>query len=178
MSIVARRYAQALMNLAVQAKDVEGTAQALDELADSMAAAPPLQSFLAEPKVAPATKEAVVQELLAKAGLPPLVNTFVRFITRKRRIGLLEEIRTAFHDLVDERMGRASAWVTAAAELSVAQQEALRARLQALTGKQIRLRVQVDPGILGGVVARVGSTVWDASLRNQLNRMQDSIVNG
>lgn len=176
MSIVARRYAQALMNLAAKGNEVEATMAALDEVADSVAGSAELQAFLAEPKVALATKEDVVAELLKKAGVPTLVNTFVRFVTRKRRVELLQDIRSEFHDLADERMGRANARVTVAAELSAQQQEALRNRLQELTGKQVQLRVQVDPTILGGIVARVGSTVWDTSLRDQLNRIEQSIA--
>ncbi|HKI97091.1 MAG TPA: ATP synthase F1 subunit delta [bacterium] len=178
MSVIARRYAQALMNLAVKAKAVEPTAAGLDEVADSVAGSPELQALLEEPKVALADKEAVIVALLDKTQAPTLVATFVRFITRKRRAGLLDDIRSEFHDLADERMGRASADVTVASALSTDQEQALRERLQALSGKEIKLRVQIDPGILGGVVARIGSTVWDGSLRNQLTQIHQSIAQG
>jgi F-type H+-transporting ATPase subunit delta len=179
MSIVARRYAQALMNLAGQPKQIEPVAVALDEIADAISGSAELQAFLSEPKVALSAKEAVVEQLLAKAGPPPLVRTFVRFVTRKRRIELLDEIRREFHELADERSGRAKAVVTVAAQLSAPQQTALRERLSALTGKKdVQLDVRVDPNILGGLVARVGSTVWDSSLRNQLSRIQQALVKG
>ena len=178
MSIVGRRYAQALMNLAVRGKAVEATAAGLDELADSVAASPALQALLEEPKVALAAKEAVMGGVVGRAELPPLVATFVRFVTRKRRIGLLGDIRAEFHDLADERMGRGQADVVVAATLTAGQGQALRSRLQALSGKEVQLRVQVDPGILGGVVARIGSTVWDGSLRNQLNQIHQFIAKG
>jgi F-type H+-transporting ATPase subunit delta len=176
MSIVARRYATALMNLAARDRQVEAVAAGLNELADLLVESEPLRAFLSEPKVALATKEAVVADLLNKVQVPPLVNTFVRFLTHKRRIVLLDEIRAEFHDLADERMGRANADVVVATGLTDAQQDALRSRLQSLTGKEVRLRVQVDPDILGGVVARIGSTVWDSSLRNQLDRIEQTIA--
>jgi F-type H+-transporting ATPase subunit delta len=176
MSIIARRYAQALMNLAVKADQVADAAKALDEVADNVAGSERLQAYLAEPKVALSAKEAVISEMLQKGGVSPLVSTFVRFIARKRRIELLEDIRGEFHELADERMGRANAQVTVAAELNAKQQDALRSRLRVLTGKEIQLRMQVDPGLLGGFVARVGSTVWDSSLRNQLNLIHQSIA--
>jgi F-type H+-transporting ATPase subunit delta len=178
MSIVARRYAQALMNLAAKSKAVETTAAGLDELADSVAGSAELQALLAEPKVSLTDKEAIVLALLEKARVPSLVSTFVRFVARKRRIGLLEDIRREFHDLADERMGRANAYVTVAAALSSQQEQSLRERLQTLSGKQVQLRVRVEPDILGGIVARIGSTVWDGSLRNQLNQIHQSIAKG
>jgi F-type H+-transporting ATPase subunit delta len=178
MSTVGRRYAQALMNLAAKAKQVEPVAAGLDELADAVASSEPLRALLAEPKVPLAAKEAVMHALLAKAGVPALVETFVRFITRKRRIELLGDIRGEFHDLADERMGRANADVTVASELTAAQAKALQERLAGLSGRQVALRVRVDPDILGGVVARIGSTVWDGSLRNQLAQIQQSITKG
>ncbi len=179
MSIVARRYAQALMNLAGKAGQVDETAAALDGIADAWTASAKLQAFLSDPKVALAAKEAVVQKLLAKAGPPPLVQTFVRLVTRKRRIDVLDEMRREFHVLADERSGRATAVVTVATQLTAAQQTALRKRLTAVTGKkEVQLDVRVDPDILGGLVARVGSTVWDSSLRNQLSRIQQSLVKG
>ena len=178
MSIVARRYAQALMNLAARDNAVEAFTAGLDAMADTLAGSPELQAFFAEPKVTLAAKESVVRELLAKLAVSPLVSTFVRFITRKRRVIGLEEIRREFHELADARMGRANAEVTVAAALTPEQEAALRKRLQALSGKEVRLRVQVHPDILGGVVARIGSTVWDGSLRNQLTQIHQSIVKG
>ena len=153
-------------------------AKGLDEMADMVAGAPQLQALLAEPKLSVASKEAVVSDLVNKAGVPALVGNFLRFITRKRRALLLEEIRAAYHELADERMGRANAQVTVAADLTAEQQEALRKRLQTLSGKDVKLNVRVDASILGGVVARIGSTVWDGSLRNQLSQIQQTIMKG
>jgi len=178
MSIVARRYARALMNLAAKDGQMEPAAEALDNLADAVAESPQLQAVLSEPKVALAAKEAVVGELLGRAKVPPLVSSFIRFLTHKRRIGLLDEIRVAYHELADERMGRANAEVTVAEPLTDAQQDALRKRLESLSGKEVRLDLRVDPSILGGVVARIGSTVWDGSLRQQLSRIHQTIMKG
>jgi F-type H+-transporting ATPase subunit delta len=99
-------------------------------------------------------------------------------VTRKRRIGLLDEMRKVFHELADERMGRAHADVTVASALSAQQESALKERLEKLSGREINLRVEIDPSILGGIVAKIGSTVWDGSLRNQLNQIHQSIIEG
>lgn len=178
MRIVAGRYAQALMNLAAGENQVQEIADGLDDLADAFQESAKLQEFLAEPKVSQAVKEATVTELLQKTQAPPLLNTFVRYVTRKRRIGLLDEMRKVYHELADERMGRANADVTVAAALSTQQESDLKERLEKLSGLEINLRVNIDPSILGGIVAKIGSTVWDGSLRNQLNQIHQSIIEG
>ena len=178
MSIIAKRYAQALMNLAAGENQVQEIAAGLDDLTSSVRESEILQEFLAEPKVPLAVKEASITELLDRMQVPALLNTFVRYITRKRRIGLLDEIRNVFHELADERMGRAHADITVAGPLTAEQESALKVQLEKLSGREINLRVNIDPSILGGIVARIGSTVWDGSLRNQLNQLHQSIIEG
>lgn len=185
MSVVANRYAQALMNLAVKesgAKDdtkddtVEAVAAALDDFAGTLEENPTLVAFLAEPKVPQAAKEGAVADVLEKLAAPALVATFLRFLTHKRRISLAGEIRDVFHELADARLGRANAAVTVAAELTAQQAGDLKARLESISGKQVNLKVTTDPSILGGIVARIGSTVWDGSIRNQLNRVRQQLT--
>lgn len=179
MSVVSIRYARALMNLAQRDKQVAEVATGLSEFADMVAESSELSAFLAEPRVPLAGKVAAVTELLDKAKLPALLNAFLRFVTTKRRIALLEEMRRDFHTLADEKLGRGNAQVTVAADLTAEQEKSLRERLQGLSGKQeVRLDITVDPSLLGGVVARIGSTVWDGSLRNQLNRIQQTLSEG
>ena len=181
MSVVAKRYAQALMNLAVKdsaTKDdtVEAVSAALDDFADTLAENPALVAFLAEPKVPQAGKEGAVADVLEKIEAPALVAVFLRFLTHKRRISLAGDIRGVFHELADARLGRANAEVTVAAELPAQQAEDLKARLETISGKQIKLNITTDPSILGGIVARIGSTVWDGSVRNQLNRVHRQLT--
>ena len=181
MSVVAKRYAQALMNLAVgdgaaKENQMDAVAAALDEFADTLEENPNLAVFLAEPKVPQAGKEGAVADVLEKIGAPALVATFLRFLTHKRRISLAGDIREVFHELVDARLGRANAEVTVAAALTAQQAEDLKARLETISGKQIHLKIKTDPSILGGIVARIGSTVWDGSIRNQLNRVHQQLT--
>ena len=178
MSIVAKRYARALMNLAARENQVDAVAAALDDFGELFTESPQLAAFFSEPKVPPAVKVSVVTELLGKIGAPPLVNTFLRYLTQKRRIGQLPSVREVFHEMADERLGRAHADVTVAADLTQKQEERLRQRLESLSGKQINLRVKTDPSILGGIVAQIGSTVWDGSLRHQLNRFHQKLTQG
>lgn len=176
MSVVAKRYAKALMNLAAKDDQVEAVSAALDDFAETLAESALLTAFLAEPKVTQSAKEAVVADVLGQIKAPALVETFLRFLTYKRRIALTSAIREVFHELADARMGRANADVTVAAALTDKQADDLRARLETLSGKQVQLRIRIDPSILGGIVARIGSTVWDGSIRHQLNQIHQQLI--
>lgn len=176
--VISRRYARALMNLAVQGDQVEPVAASLDALADSMVDSPLLGAFLGDAKVPPKAKLEAVEAILKGIQAHPLVETFTRFITSKRRIALLPDIREVFHRLADQRLGRAQAEVTVAAAISGEQEAGLLAGLEGLTGKKITLTVHVNPDILGGAVTRIGSTVRDGSLKTHLSNLRQSILEG
>lgn len=177
-AVIASRYAKALMNLAARGNQVEPVAQGLDDAAALLRESADLVALLADVRVTRAAKEQVVKEVLARAKLPDLVNTFVLFLMGKRRLNLLPEIVAHFHHLADERLGRAQAQVTVAAPLAPGQEQGLKQALERLSGKTITLHVQVDPAILGGAITRVGSILWDGSLRTQLNQLRETIVKG
>ena len=105
-------------------------------------------------------------------GLAPIVRNFLFVLVDHRRMGSLAEIVHCFELVVDERLGFARAEVAAARELSEAQRAALNAELERLTGKRIRMRVSTDASLIGGVVARIGSTVYDGSVRGQLESLE------
>ncbi len=178
MSVIAQRYARALMNLAVKGDEVEAVTGGLDDLADTLADAPSLGAFMADSKVTRTQKQETIAEVLKQAGVPELVNTFVRYLAAKRRFALLPDIREVFHRLADERLGRAQAEVTVAAPLSAEQEQGLRQKLEVLSGKQITLAVKVDEEIMAGAITRIGSVVRDGSLRNQLNQIRQTIKEG
>jgi len=181
--VISQRYARALMNLAAgqgaagKGKDVEETGAALDEVAAALAAED-LAPFLASSQATPAMRDEVLKTVLARMKAPALLSPFVRLLNSKRRLELLPEIARIFHQLADERLGRARAEVTVAEPLPAAQQERLRKQLEQATGKSITLNVQVDPGILGGAVTRIGSTVWDGSVRHHLHQVREQLLRG
>jgi len=175
-AVIAARYARALMNLAAKDQQVDQAAQGLDLVADMLAESPRLAEALENVRATGPDKERTLQAVLDKAGVPALVATFSRYVLDKRRLRLLPDIRDQFHRLADERLGRAKAAVTVAAPLAKEQEASLKRKLEAVSGKTITLHVTVDPAILGGAVTRIGSTVWDGSLRHQLNRIRESIV--
>jgi F-type H+-transporting ATPase subunit delta len=120
----------------------------------------------------------VLQSLAARAEVQPLSANFLGLILEKRRLVHLEEIALAYEELADERLGRGKATVTSAAPLPEPMLEELKVRLRRATGKEIYLEARVDPAILGGLVAQVGSTVYDGSLRTRLRRMREQLLKG
>jgi len=177
-AVISKRYAKALMNLAEKSKQVDQITGELNDVADSIAAEPKLLQYLINPKVSRDAKKGMIEEILKQTKAGEMVTSFVRLLLEKRRVVLIEEIRNLFHAIADDRMGRAQAEVTVAAELNAAQEDALRKKLEAVSGKQITLSVQVNPDILGGAVAKIGSTVRDGSLRSHLKNIRQSIIEG
>lgn len=176
--VISQRYARALMNLAEKGDQVEPVAAELDGLADTLTESAQLRAFFEESRVPRASKLAAVEEWLKKADASELVSAFVRFVTQKRRVLLLDEIRREFHRLADERLGRAQAAVTVAVPLSAEEEKALREKLEQISGKQITMTVSVEPEIIGGVITRIGSSVRDGSLRTQLELIRHQIREG
>jgi len=175
--IISRRYARALLNLSARGPELDTMAKALDEAAAAVCG-PEMTAFLASENVPADAKGEVLKQVLAKVGGPATLSPFVRLLHRKRRLELLSEIASLFRSLADERLGRAQAEVTVAEPLSDAMQERLRKQIEKQTGKTVTLHVQVDPNLLGGAVTRVGSVVWDGSVRHYLNRVRERLLSG
>jgi F-type H+-transporting ATPase subunit delta len=175
-TVISSRYARALMNLAVKAQRVDEAGTELSTVADAFAEAPSFAAAMGDVRLPQSAKLAVLDAVLKHAGTSELVATFIRLVNQKRRLTLLPEMAERYRREADERMGRAVADVTVAEPLPADQRARIQQQLERLTGKTVTLRERVDPTILGGVVMRVGSTVWDGSLRNQLNQVRESIT--
>lgn len=170
-SALAFRYARVLADLAGRDR-VAGIAAELDAFAAAMRASNDLRVAMDSPAVAPARKQAVVTKLCGVLGISDLVRRFLFVVIDHRRPAMLPEIREAFEEVVDERLGVARADVASARQLSEAQRAQISERLAGLTGKRIRARFEIDPALIGGIVARVGSTVYDGSVRGQLESLK------
>ena len=174
---MAKRYAKALLEAAAEAGALEQVAADLEVLSPHFAGKE-VAGFFANPAVPRARKEAALTVAAERASASPLSVSLLRLLVARERVGLLPDIARLFRDLVDERTGRVRAEVTAAVPLPAVSVEALAARLSAATGRQVHLTARVDPTVLGGLVARVGSTVYDASLKTHLRRMREALIKG
>jgi F-type H+-transporting ATPase subunit delta len=176
---VAKQYAQALADLvfapgsAIGAEEVAGQLRAVEEIAG---ASPELRTILLSPAVPPARKRAVLARLTASIGLAPLVRNFLFVVIDRRRTPLLGQIREAFEALVDERRGVVRAHVRSASEPAERHKSRLADALAAMTGKQVRCEYVVEEELLGGILLRLGSTVWDGSLRGRLEALRQRLA--
>lgn len=169
---VANRYARALVDAALSPAAGVEPARLLDELRDfqaSLRGSAELTTVLASPAVAPGRKRAVVDQLTV--GLPPIARNFLKTLIDHRRAASLGEILDAFERLMDERMGVVQVDLSSAQPLTEVQRHAVIQGLEAATGRQVMVNTAVKPELIGGVVARIGSTVYDGSVRSRLESL-------
>jgi F-type H+-transporting ATPase subunit delta len=171
LTAVATRYANALADVVTAGASPLSPQAAVSELRAfeaAFAGSAELQNALVTPAVPAARKRAVVGRIAEVLKLSRISRNFLYVLIDHRRIAALSGIIDSFELMVDDRLGFARAEVSAAREMSEPQRAALNVVLERLTGRRIRMRLTVDEGLIGGVVARIGSTVYDGSVRGQL----------
>jgi F-type H+-transporting ATPase subunit delta len=175
---VARRYARALHALASEGRRAEAVADELAAFEQLLATDRELRDALLRPWVKAATKRAIVLGVAARLNVSPLTRNFLALVAQRRRLDVLGEILVAYRARVDEAAGRVRARVRSAAPLPAAERAALRERLGRRLGKTVLLDTEVDPNLLGGFVADVGSRVLDMSVAGQLSALRERILKG
>jgi F-type H+-transporting ATPase subunit delta len=175
---LARRYARALKALAAEESRLEPVAGELARFEQLLDASDELRAALTRPWIRTAAKRAIVVRVAERLELSPLVRKFLALVAQRRRLGQLPDILAAYRALVDDAAGRVRARVRSAATLTDADRAAIRERLSRRLGKTVLLEAEVDPALLGGFVAEVGSRIVDASLRGQLRALREQITRG
>jgi F-type H+-transporting ATPase subunit delta len=175
LSAIATRYANALADVVTAGASPVRPADAVAELqyfAAALAASVELRNALSTPAVPVGRKRAVIGQIAGILKLSAITRNFLFILVDHRRIAAMPEIVQSFELVVDERLGFARADVSSARELTEAQRTAVTAGLERLTGKRLRARFAPDSTLIGGLVARIGSTVYDGSLRGQLQSLR------
>jgi F-type H+-transporting ATPase subunit delta len=178
-SAVVNRYANALADVVLSPDSGVQPPQAIEQLRafdDVVASSGDLRSVLASPAIPVARKRAIIKELAAKMGFATVMRNFVLVVNDHRRAAALAQIVDAFETIIDERLGFVRAEVRSAIELNNNQQGELSGRLGQLAGAPVRIRFAVDPELIGGVTARIGSTVYDGSVRGRLAGMRTRLT--
>ena len=173
---VAKRYAKALVDVAASGNELEIVRQELSDVAALLREHRELQRFLVNPSILRRDKVRILEEVIARLSLRPLTKPFLRILQQAGRLQALEGVLRAYETMVDERLGRVKAVVTTAAPLEGEAHERLRQRLAEMTGKTVYLEVQLDTGLLGGLLTQIGSQVYDGSLRTRLTRLRQELV--
>jgi F-type H+-transporting ATPase subunit delta len=176
--IVAQRYAKALIGLTTSKKELEEAGEKLSEASGAYLSSIELQEILASNKVSYPIKQKILGELLDRLKTPSLINTFCKYLLSKRRIELIPSISKAFETLYQIKIGRIQAQVSVTHELSDVNLKKLEKTLTSMTGMEVQVETKLDPHLIGGIVTRIGSTVFDGSIRKQLNLIHQSISKG
>ena len=174
---LARRYARALIAIGADedcidrlGEDLVGFAGVLD-LGDGA-----LKQTLSNPGVTQSERVAVIGAVLDKLSLQQHVNAFLRLLVDKNRFAAFDEIVTAYTQMADEIAGRVRATVTTASAQDAAAQLAITSAIESSTGKKVDVSFQVDSALIGGIVAQIGDTVIDASIRSRLQDLSTSLI--
>ena len=170
----AKRYAQAAFDLARERQALDEWERALDQ-AVGVLRNPEVSEFFESPAIPEEAKQQAITQLLP-AEAQRYVRNLLLLLLERRRLSQLPEVAAVFHDLVLEERGIAVANVTTAVPLSSEEADRVRNRLRELVGKTIEMRTNVDPGIIGGLVVRVGDDLIDGSVRTQLNQLRQRLA--
>lgn len=172
---LAHRYAAALADVALERKTADDVKSGLALFVDVFFESADLRNVLESPGIDAEVKRRAIGAIAERMGLSPIVRNFVYVIVDHRRTEMLREIDAAFRDEMNARLGIAEAEVISARELSEAEKKELTAALERRTGKKIEANFREDKTLLGGAVVRVGSTIYDGSVREQLERMRERL---
>lgn len=170
MSRFARPYAQAFLETMPAGYDVERFLENASAISRALASDARVKSFLAAPAIPIDAKRGVLEDLATRAGVDDFGRRFLALVLEKRRILSLPEILSAVRGARDRALGIVEAHVTVAAPVGETERRRIEEALARQIGHGVRMRVDVDPRILGGFVAKVGSEVFDASAARATER--------
>ncbi|HET8575654.1 MAG TPA: ATP synthase F1 subunit delta [Methylomirabilota bacterium] len=174
----ARRYAKALHMITREAGSAPAVGKELEAFLGAISGQTEVRDVLTRHWIKPADRRGIAVALSQKVGCGKLVQDFVGLVAERGRMDHFGEIVAAYRALVDEDLGQARAQVRSAVALTEKEKRQLGARLERTVGKRILLEEQVDPTLLGGFVAQVGSLILDGSLDGQLARMRERLARG
>ena len=175
---IARRYAKALMLIGREDGEAEKYRTELSGLAQLFDQGQELGQTISNPLYDAEGRKKVLEVVIGKLDLSAVMNSFMLLLFEKGRIGFITDINDFYQKLADELKGIAQASVTSATELSSDAVEKIRESLCKMTGKEVKLDVEKDTSLIGGVVTKIGDLVLDGSIKTQLLNMRESLKRG
>jgi F-type H+-transporting ATPase subunit delta len=167
-----RTYAEALADVALAEKRPEQMRRELEDFLTMTAESSDLRNFLASPAVANSSKQAVIAKLVERMGASQALRNFLFLVVDHRRVGLLGAIGEAFGQELNARLGILDAEISTARELDAEEKQAIETELARRTGKRIEASYRIEEELEGGAVVRIGSTIYDGSVRASLERLR------
>lgn len=179
MAAVNSRYARAFVDVVFEKKlDPGKSVEELRSIAELVASTPALRNVWENPSVPAPQKRAVLDKIVHAVGASKMTRNLVAVLIDNRRIAALSEIARQFQEELDLRLGIADAEITTARDLDDGEKRALEQQLVSLTGKKVRAHYRRDQTVLGGAVIKVGSTIYDGSVKGQLQRLKEQLSAG
>jgi len=172
---LARRYARAILELGTAHGNLDQLGAELRSLAHAMKESAELVSSLTNPAIRRADRRKVIDALLERVGTTPHTKNLVYLLLDGERMSTLPAISRELDAMIEAKAGRVAAEVVSAKPLDPSQLSQITAALEKLSGKKVSVSTKQDPDLLGGVVAKVGDTVYDGSLRTQLRNLRDEL---
>lgn len=174
--VIARRYATALLELGTETNQLDAIVDEISRAAQTFESSQELRSLLADPMVAPDAKKAVLRDIGDRLGIGQATKNTLELLLDRRRVIALPAIAQRLREMADAHRGIVRAEVFTAMPLPEEYFTLLQQQLERVTGRRIALDRKLDPSLIGGVVARVGDTVYDGSLLARLRQMKDSML--
>ena len=175
---LARRYARALLDIGQEERQLRRVFSEVEEFGKALEGSPLLREVMEADDVNRQEKHVALDEVLSKAGFLPTTRSFLSLLVEKGRMNVLPQILVALRRMVEEVEGIERVEVVVPMPLSGTQKDLLRTVLERRTGKKVVLEETVDPAVLGGMVVRVGSTVYDGCVRTQIQEIRENLRKG
>ena len=172
----ATRYAKALLDVAIKESDPVRIERDLTSVVDAVTTHGELQRVLTSPRTPQTARLGIMKSLTDAAKVEPPVAKLLAMLAERGRLELLPELLAVYRERLLAYRNIVRAVVTSAAPLTAEKVRAIEQRLALATGKNVQLETAVDPAIIGGVITRIGSTVYDGSIRTQLAKMRQQLV--
>ncbi len=175
---IARRYSTALADAAIAGGNAPVVKAELEGLGRLFIESQDLRAVFSNPAINHDKKVKVLDGLIAKAKPTKTTGNFLKVLLQNGRIGEIAEISDRFAQVLQERSGVVSVTVTSARELPATEKAEFETSLAKITGRQVNIKFEIDPDLIGGAVTRIGSTVFDGSVRTKLENLREQLVNG
>jgi F-type H+-transporting ATPase subunit delta len=175
---VANRYARALADVVARTGDYRAVVRELEDFVGVYRESVELRDLFETPAVSLGEKARVLEVILARLGISKTSANFLRVVLRNYRMKVLEEMVQAFRKIANQRLGVVQVNVFSAETLGDTQRQAVSARFGEVTGKRVEVEFHEQAELLGGIVAQIGSTVYDGSVRGHLQRIRQRLMGG
>ncbi len=175
---IAKRYARAFFEVAGEEDNYEKYYSELGSFSSIIEENEGLRDFLANPVFDQEAKKAVVEKILEKIDISDMTANFLKLLVDKRRIGILSDVEGCYREFMDDTLKKVRANVKTAYPLSAKLSKDIKSNLEGLTGREVDMTIEKDPTLLGGIVVRIGDTIYDGSIKTQLNNIENLLGEG